>query len=99
MASDPAPQKSISLLRALANKHRLQVLCALSAGELSVGDLARQIDLSQSALSQHLARLRNGGLVATRRIGQTIFYGIADHEASAMAQALSTIVSRRAGRG
>ena len=57
------------LLRVLANEHRLQVLCALRPGELSVGQIADHVGLSQSALSQHLARLRLDGVVATRRQG------------------------------
>lgn len=65
------------LLKALANPHRLQVLCVLGEGELSVGALNDRIKLSQSALSQHLAVLRADGLVYTRRQSQTIFYRIA----------------------
>jgi DNA-binding transcriptional ArsR family regulator len=65
------------LLKALANPHRLQVLCVLGEGELSVGALNDRIELSQSALSQHLAVLRTDGLVHTRRQSQTIFYRIA----------------------
>jgi ArsR family transcriptional regulator, virulence genes transcriptional regulator len=62
------------LLKALANPQRLRVLCELAGGELSVGELNRCVDLSQSALSQHLSRLREEGLVATRREAQTIYY-------------------------
>lgn len=65
------------LLKALANPHRLQVLCVLGDGELSVGALNKRIPLSQSALSQHLAVLRSDGLVQTRRESQTIFYSVA----------------------
>jgi len=65
------------LLKAMANPHRLQVLCVLGEGELSVGALNNCIKLSQSALSQHLAVLRADGLVHTRRQSQTIFYRIA----------------------
>jgi len=63
-----------TLLRTLANRHRLQVLCALSDGELAVGEINGRVRLSQSALSQHLAVLRAEGLVATRRAAQTIYY-------------------------
>jgi DNA-binding transcriptional ArsR family regulator len=66
------------LVRSLANPHRLLVLCALSAGELSVGELNRRVPLSQSALSQHLAVLRGEGLVRTRREAQTIYYAVED---------------------
>jgi ArsR family transcriptional regulator, virulence genes transcriptional regulator len=65
------------LVRALSNQHRLLVLCVLSAGELSVGELNSRVRLSPSALSQHLAVLRREGLVATRRSGQTIHYKVA----------------------
>lgn len=64
------------LMRALANRHRLMVLCALAEGELSVGTLNERLPLSQSALSQHLAVLRADGLVDTRREAQTIYYRV-----------------------
>ncbi len=67
------------MLRLLANEHRLLVLCQLVAHrELSVGELTRAVDLSPSALSQHLARLRADGLVTTRREAQAIHYRVAD---------------------
>lgn len=65
-----------AMLRAMANPHRLQILCVLAEGELSVGALNERIPLSQSALSQHLAVLRDDGLVATRRESQTIHYRV-----------------------
>lgn len=65
-------------LRSLANESRLLVLCALLDGEQSVGELNAHVDLSPSALSQHLAWLREGGLVQTRREAQTIYYSLAD---------------------
>ena len=65
-------------LKAIANPARLLVLCELLRGERSVGELAAVVPLSQSALSQHLARLRAGGLVQTRRVAQTIYYALAD---------------------
>jgi DNA-binding transcriptional ArsR family regulator len=64
------------LLRAMGNPHRLQILCVLGEGELSVGALNERIPLSQSALSQHLAVLRDDGLVATRREAQNIHYRV-----------------------
>jgi DNA-binding transcriptional ArsR family regulator len=64
------------LLKAMANPHRLLILCVLGEGEISVGALNERIPLSQSALSQHLAVLRADGLVATRREAQTIFYRV-----------------------
>lgn len=65
-------------LRLLANENRLMILCHLGDGELSVGEIGDRIALGQSALSQHLALLRGEGAVATRRVGQTIYYRIAD---------------------
>ena len=68
-----------SLLKAMANTRRLMVLCKLvEHGEMTVGDLARDTALSQSALSQHLAKMRDEGLVAFRRESQTLWYRIAD---------------------
>lgn len=64
----------VSLLKAVSNKRRLMILCALCKEEKSVGDLEKMVGLSQSALSQHLARLRRDGFVQTRREAQTIFY-------------------------
>jgi len=71
------------LLRLLANERRLLVLCHLVAeGEMAVGALAEAVGLSQPALSQHLALLRQDGLLATRREAQTIFYRLADPKAA-----------------
>lgn len=68
-----------SLLKAMGNVRRLMVLCKLvEHGEMTVGDLANEVALSQSALSQHLARMRDEGLVAFRRESQTLWYRIAD---------------------
>lgn len=63
-----------ALLGGLANARRLHILCLLMEGEHSVGALADKVDLSQSALSQHLAKLRGLNIVNTRRQGQTIYY-------------------------
>ncbi len=63
-----------TLLKAIANKNRLMILCAISEGEKCVGDLEVISGLSQSALSQHLAKLRHDGIVQTRREAQTIYY-------------------------
>lgn len=76
------------LLRALANPHRLMVLCALSEGELSVSELNARVPLSQSALSQHLAVLRADGLVATRREAQAIYYRLSPGPAPAIIRTL-----------
>ncbi len=61
-------------LSAIGNGKRLAIMCHLLCGELSVGEIADRVDLSQSALSQHLAKLRSLGLVETRRERQMIFY-------------------------
>lgn len=66
------------LLKAMANSHRLLILCTLNSGEHSVSDLEKIVNLSQSALSQHLAKLREGGIVKTRRDAQMIYYSMAD---------------------
>jgi len=69
-----------SFLKALANRHRLMILCELHRGECSVTALNQRLDLSQSALSQHLARLREDNLVETRRESQTIYYSLANKD-------------------
>ena len=71
-----------SLMRALSNPYRLMILCELHGGERSVGTLERIVGLKQSPLSQHLAKLRRDGLVATRREAQTIHYSLASPEAA-----------------
>ena len=75
---EPRAIEAARLLKLLANEQRLIVLCRLSHAELSVTELGEYINLSQSALSQHLAKLRADGLVATRRDAQTIYYRLAD---------------------
>jgi len=68
-----------SLLKALGNQRRLMIMCKLAEhGEVNVGDLAGDVGLSQSALSQHLAKLRTEGLVTSRKDAQTAYYRIAD---------------------
>ena len=76
------------LLKAMGNEKRLLVLCQLVGQELSVGDLLARIDLSQSALSQHLAMLRELGVLQTRRSGQTIFYSLPEGPVRRLMQAL-----------
>lgn len=73
--------RAAAMLRLLGNEKRLMVLCQLADGELSVGELQRRVGLSQSALSQHLALLREEGVVSTRRESQNIYYRIADNNA------------------
>ena len=69
-------KEAADLLKKLANEHRLLVLCTLINGERSVGELNALMPLSQSSLSQHLASLRQAGLVKTRRESQTIYYSL-----------------------
>ena len=83
------------VLRALANEHRLMILCTLAAdGEANVGGLADAVGLSQSALSQHLGRMREEGLVAFRRESQTLWYRIADPKAAKLLDALHRLYCR-----
>ncbi|SFB84976.1 DNA-binding transcriptional regulator, ArsR family [Marinospirillum celere] len=83
-------QQATTLLKALANENRLMILCYLEGKEMSVTELNDCLDLSQSALSQHLAILRRDGLVKTRRESQTIFYSLKGEEAK---QVISTLHS------
>lgn len=82
---------AVSLLKGLANESRLMILCVLSEGELSVGQLNQRIKLSQSALSQHLAVLREQGLVQTRRESQTIYYRLSDTTALTIIELLHDV--------
>lgn len=77
-------QDVASYLKVLANSSRLLILCELNNGERSVGALEGAVGLTQSALSQHLAKLRESGIVATRRDAQTIYYRLADPRAVRM---------------
>jgi DNA-binding transcriptional ArsR family regulator len=74
--------QAANYLKLLANEHRLLILCQLvMRGEMTVTDLAGKVGLSQSALSQHLARLREDGLVGFRREAQTLLYRVEDPKA------------------
>lgn len=79
------------LLKAMSNQHRLLILCQLATGEKCVSELEKMIGLSQSALSQHLARLRRDDLVHTRRAAQTIFYSLTGDEAGAVIETLYSL--------
>jgi DNA-binding transcriptional ArsR family regulator len=79
-----AAGKASELMKTLGHKDRLMVLCHLISGEKSVGELAGLLDIPQSPLSQHLARMRKEALVKTRREAQTIYYSIASEEAARM---------------
>ena len=83
------------LLRAMANERRFLILCHLLSGERSVGELQTLIGISQSALSQHLARLRAEELVATRREAQSIYYALADEAVGELVELLQGHLARR----
>ncbi|QLP96226.1 MAG: helix-turn-helix transcriptional regulator [Rhodoblastus sp.] len=78
----PRAAEAEAFLKAMANRHRLMILCELHKGERCVTDLQQAVGLAQSALSQHLAKLREEDIVTTRRQSQTIFYTLADHTAA-----------------
>jgi DNA-binding transcriptional ArsR family regulator len=86
-----AAAEAAALLRRLGNDQRLLILCHLAEGELSVGALHQRLDLSQSALSQHLAKLREGRLVETRREGQVIHYSLPEGPVRALMATLHAL--------
>ncbi|TVM07881.1 MAG: winged helix-turn-helix transcriptional regulator [Halomonas sp.] len=83
-----------SLLKAMANEKRLQIICLLADQELSVTQINHYLALSQSALSQHLAILRRENLVQTRRESQTIYYSLNSESAKAIISTLASYFSR-----
>ena len=92
--------RAASLMKLLANEHRLLVMCHLAAeGELTAGALVERSGLSQSALSQHLGKLREEGLVDYRREAQTLFYRIADPNAERVLVLLHDIYCPELGSG
>ncbi len=88
---------AVNLLKALANEKRLLIVCSLYKGEKSVGELEEIINLSQSALSQHLAKLRRDELVQTRRDAQTIYYSLDHFATKKLLQCLHSIYSPNNG--
>jgi len=90
---------AVKLLKSLANEPRLLILCFLAEkGELSVGDLVERVDLSQSAVSQHLAKMRETGLVSTRKESQTVFYRVSDPKAYRVIEVLHDLFCPDLGR-
>lgn len=85
---ETAADGASELLKALANRHRLMIVCQLIDRERSVGELADALKLRDSTVSQHLALLRKDGVVGTRREGQTIFYALANPAARAIVEVL-----------
>lgn len=91
--------EAVGLLKALSNENRLLIMCYLAeAEEMSVGELAEKVALSQSALSQHLGKLREEGLVATRRQSQTIHYRVSDPKAVQLLTLLHDLFCPELGR-
>jgi len=88
-------EQDAAFLSAIGNSKRLQLLSMISQREWSVGDLAIAVDLSQSALSQHLARLRSMSMVETRRVNQTIFYSCKLESVRLILEALAIIAASR----
>jgi DNA-binding transcriptional ArsR family regulator len=84
-------REASDLLKHLGNEQRLLILCKLMEGECAVGLLAEHVGLAQSPTSQHLARLRESGLVAPRREGQTVYYRLADENALRVLQTLCEV--------
>lgn len=92
-------QEAAALLKAMSNESRLLVLCHLAeSGELSVGQLVDRVGLSQSALSQHLARLREERLVETRKEAQTVYYRLCDPRAGQLLALLHDLFCPELGR-
>lgn len=85
---DASAEQAAELLSALANKNRLMILCNLLNGEMAVQPLADAVGMSQSALSQQLAKLRLSKLVTTRRQGREIYYHVASPEVAEVLQTL-----------
>ena len=83
-----AADEASALLKALANRHRLIIVCQLTEKERSVGELAALLKIRDSTVSQHLALLRKDGLVTARRDGQTIWYSIGSPQARELVRTL-----------
>ncbi len=86
-----AADKASVFLKSLGNAHRLRILCLIMEQERPVGDLAEAVGLAQSAVSQHLARMRQEGLIKSRRDGQTIYYQLADKNVARMIKLLESM--------
>ena len=83
-----AADEASGLLKALANRHRLIIICQLIGKERSVGELAALLKIRDLTVSQHLALLRKDGLVTARRDGQTIWYSIGSPQARELVRTL-----------
>jgi DNA-binding transcriptional ArsR family regulator len=83
-----AADQTSDLLKALANRHRLMIVCQLIEKKRSVGELAALLKIRDSTVSQHLALLRKDGLVSAKRDGQTIWYSIGSRPARELVRTL-----------
>ena len=83
----------VRILKVLSSQNRLDILCAINNDEKCVGELERAVDLSQSALSQHLAKLRREDIVKTRREAQTIYYSLADQRVKQILNAIVDVIA------
>jgi ArsR family transcriptional regulator len=92
-----AAGEAVAALKALGNPERLLLLCQMSQGEASVGDLEALLDIHQPTLSQQLGVLRREGMVATRREGKKVFYRIADPRLLALLRALYKLYCPKEG--
>ncbi len=86
--------RAATMLKQLANARRLEILCALAKSEKSVGELVEILNLSHSAVSQHLSRMRDAGLVQSEKRGQMVYYSLAGVEVSALLSTLYLIYCR-----
>jgi ArsR family transcriptional regulator, virulence genes transcriptional regulator len=82
------------MMKQLANPKRLLILCQLLSDEKPVGELAEEVGLSQSALSQHLAKMREAGLIEADKRGQMVYYRLRSMEANALLSTLYLIYCR-----
>jgi len=89
--TDKGLDEAVSGLKAIANPNRLQILCALLGSELTVGDMAKQFGLSQSALSQHLSRMKSAGILADRREGNQVYYKLQEKNYEDLVKSLCKI--------
>ena len=83
--------QACSLMKGLANPHRLMMVCALVEGEMSVGTLAQKLGVRETLASQHLGLLRRDGVVSARRDGQTIYYALHSGQARAVVETLARL--------
>ena len=90
-ALEASAHKAVRLMKLLASEQRLIILCRLSDGECSVGELAGYLGMNQAATSQHLGKMRAEGLVVPRRSAQTIYYRIDDQAALKVVDLLCTL--------